>query len=44
VDIGVGEEALGVLEENKIFIVECYTKNSLGIFEPRKRNSQIDKK
>jgi len=37
-------EALFILTENRILVLECYTKNSLGIFEPRKRNSQIDKK
>jgi len=37
-------EALSILTENRILVLECYTKNSLGIFEPRKRNSQIDKK
>jgi hypothetical protein len=38
VDIGLGEEALRVLEENKISILECYMKNPLGRFEQMKRN------
>ena len=41
---GLEAEALSILTENRILVLECYTKNSLGIFEPRKRNSQIDKK
>jgi len=44
VDAGVGEKALHVLEENKISVLECYTKNSLGRFEQRKENYQIEKK
>jgi hypothetical protein len=39
VDMGFGEEALRVLEENRICIVECYIKNSLGSFEQKKRDS-----
>ena len=44
VDAWIGEQALHVLEENKIAILECYTKNSLGRFEQRQQNSQIEKK
>jgi hypothetical protein len=44
VDAGVGEKALHVLEENKISVLECYTKNSLGRFGQRKQNYQIEKK
>ena len=43
VDAGIGEEALYVLEEEKISVLECYTKNSLGRFEQRKQNTQIEK-
>jgi hypothetical protein len=32
-------EALGILTENRISILECYTKNALGKFEQRKRGS-----
>jgi len=39
VDMGLGEEALGVFEENRLSILECYTKNALGKFEQRKQNS-----
>jgi hypothetical protein len=39
VDIGLGEEAMGAFEENKLSIAECYIKNSLGSFEQRKRDS-----
>ncbi len=39
VDIGLGEEVLRMLEENKISILECYTKNSLGRFEQKRWNS-----
>lgn len=38
VDIGLGEEALRVLEENGVSILECYTKSPLGKFELRKHN------
>jgi hypothetical protein len=44
VDVGLGEEAMRIFEENKLSLAECYIKNSLGIFEPRKRNSKIEKK
>ena len=36
VDADIGEEALRVLEENKILVLECYMKNLLGRFEQRK--------
>jgi hypothetical protein len=39
VDEETGEEALRVLEENKISILDCYTKNPLGKFERWKRDS-----
>jgi hypothetical protein len=39
VDIGLGEEAMRVFEQNKLSIAECYIKNSLGSFEQRKRDS-----
>jgi len=39
VDIGLGEEAIRILEENKLCIVECYIKNSSGRFEQRKQVS-----
>jgi hypothetical protein len=39
VDMGLGEEALRVFEENRLSILECYTKNPLGKFEQRKQNS-----
>jgi len=32
-------EALFILTENRISILECYTKNALGKFEQRKRGS-----
>jgi hypothetical protein len=32
-------EALSILTENRILILECYTKNALGKFEQRKRGS-----
>ena len=38
VDAGIGEKALHVLEEGKISVLECYTKNALGKFEQRKQN------
>jgi hypothetical protein len=44
VDAGLGEKALHVLEGEKIFVLECYTKNSSGRFEQRKQNFQIEKK
>jgi len=39
VDAGLGEKALHVLEGEKISVLECYTKNSLGRFEQIKQNS-----
>jgi hypothetical protein len=39
VDIELGEEAMRVVEQNKLSIAECYIKNSLGSFEQRKRDS-----
>jgi hypothetical protein len=39
VDAGIGEKALHFLEEEKISVLECYTKNALGKFEQRKRDS-----
>ncbi len=39
VDAGIGEKALHILEEEKIFVLECYTKNALGKFEQRKQDS-----
>jgi hypothetical protein len=39
VDLELGEEAMRVFEENKLSIVECYVKNSLGSFEQRKQDS-----
>ena len=44
VDAGVGEKALHFLEEGKISVLECYTKNSSGRFEQIKQNLQIEKK
>lgn len=38
VDFELGKEALDVLEENRISVLECYMKNPLGKFEKRKRN------
>ena len=39
VDAGIGEKALHILEEEKISVLECYTKNALGKFEQRKQDS-----
>jgi hypothetical protein len=39
VDIGLGEEAMRVFEENKLSIVEGYVKNSLRSFKQRKQDS-----
>jgi hypothetical protein len=36
---GSETEALSILTENRISILECYTKNALGKFEQRKRDS-----
>lgn len=40
VDAGIGEEVLLLLKEDKIAVLECYTKNSLGKFEQWKQNVQ----
>ena len=39
VDAGITEKALLLLEESNIAVLECYTKDSLGRFEQRKRDS-----
>jgi hypothetical protein len=39
VDIGSGEEAMHVFEQNKLSMAGCYIRNSLGSFEQRKRDS-----
>jgi hypothetical protein len=38
VDQGIGEKALDVLEENRLSVLECYTKNPSGKFERMKRH------
>jgi hypothetical protein len=39
VDAGIGEEALLLLQEDNIAVLECYTKNSSGKLEQMKQNS-----
>jgi len=39
VDIGLGEEAMRVFEENKLSIVGCYVKNPSGGYEQREQDS-----
>jgi len=39
VDVGLGEEAIRIFEENKLSIAECYIKDSSGRFEQRKQDS-----
>jgi hypothetical protein len=43
VDAGVGEKALHVLEEEKISVLECYTKNALGQFQQIKQNTRMER-
>lgn len=39
VDVGSGEEATRIFEENKLPVAECYIKDSSGRFEQRKQDS-----
>ena len=41
VDLELGEEAWRVLEENRISVLECYTKNPSGKFVQRKPDLQM---
>jgi len=41
VDAGIGEKALHILEEEKISVLECYIKNSLGRFEQIYRSENL---
>jgi len=44
VDAGISDKALLLLEESKIAVLGCYTKDSSGKFEETKQNSKTERK